>query len=572
MTFIDLPHGNYEPGSGSDPRVEIHFGTRADTFQRYAGASGFDEVSYEITGHLEESGSPLAPVYTYTAGDGTQAIFRPMGNECGGPGYCAYVSQIIFPDGTSVDFAYDEPTSGSNDTRLRRVSSSRGYVLLLEYGSGAIQSRITKACLLNLAYHSLPVDYVCPSDAEVSASYQYSYFQPPSGFNGYAGAGYRLASYTDPLGKVWSYGYQASGTNILNAYTRPGESSPWLVNTVFAAQNAQGNAFEIVSHQAMETGETYQYYWNEKPPGDALHPPAPEYVGGRYIDADGAIVQVNYGFPPMPGSLNPTRVSGASAYPSVNYGTVTYQVTPGPETITDQLGRTVTNDYCDPNAAVNLPSFEHNRCLVTMKQSTTLPDGQQQKFEYQGWQTKNLTKTTSVSRPGAGDADIIRQASYSDCLNLVTCAKPISITDAKGGVTNYVYDQTHGGVLKKTMPADASGVRPETRYSYSQHYPWLKSSGGGYSQATSPVWLLDTEESCRTSSTDANGNCAAGASDKVVTSYQYEQGSPSKGSNLLLLGKAVTADGLTLRSCYSYDAMGRKISETAPNANLAICP
>ena len=28
----------------------------------------------------------------------------------------------------------------------------------------------------------------------------------------------------------------------------------------------------------------------------------------------------------------------------------------------------------------------------------------------------------------------------------------------------------------------------------------------------------------------------------------------------------------TLRTCYAYDALGRRISETQPNANLASCP
>jgi hypothetical protein len=40
---------------------------------------------------------------------------------------------------------------------------------------------------------------------------------------------------------------------------------------------------------------------------------------------------------------------------------------------------------------------------------------------------------------------------------------------------------------------------------------------------------------------------------------------------LLLIGKSVTADGQTLRTCYSYDRVGKKISETAPRAGLAVC-
>ncbi|NCP12216.1 MAG: hypothetical protein GW859_09770, partial [Sphingomonadales bacterium] len=58
--------------------------------------------------------------------------------------------------------------------------------------------------------------------------------------------------------------------------------------------------------------------------------------------------------------------------------------------------------------------------------------------------------------------------------------------------------------------------------------------------------------------------------DEVVTDYDY--GPNSGPNNLWLRGVAVTADGTTLRTCYGYDANGRKISETQPNANLGSCP
>ena len=41
---------------------------------------------------------------------------------------------------------------------------------------------------------------------------------------------------------------------------------------------------------------------------------------------------------------------------------------------------------------------------------------------------------------------------------------------------------------------------------------------------------------------------------------------------LLVRGVAVTADGQTRRTCYGYDALGRRISETKPNAGLGACP
>ncbi|WP_204348946.1 hypothetical protein, partial [Klebsiella pneumoniae] len=59
---------------------------------------------------------------------------------------CAYASQIVEPDGTVLKFEYDQlPGGGVNTTRLRSVSSNRGYALLFEYSG----TSVSKACVLN---------------------------------------------------------------------------------------------------------------------------------------------------------------------------------------------------------------------------------------------------------------------------------------------------------------------------------------------------------------------------------------------------------------------------------------
>jgi YD repeat-containing protein len=55
----------------------------------------------------------------------------------------------------------------------------------------------------------------------------------------------------------------------------------------------------------------------------------------------------------------------------------------------------------------------------------------------------------------------------------------------------------------------------------------------------------------------------------VLTTYDY--GPDSGPNNLQLRGTVVTADGQSLRTCQSYDANGRKISETGAGANLSSC-
>jgi YD repeat-containing protein len=76
---------------------------------------------------------------------------------------------------------------------------------------------------------------------------------------------------------------------------------------------------------------------------------------------------------------------------------------------------------------------------------------------------------------------------------------------------------------------------------------------------------------CRSGNPSGAG-CALGAGDEVVTDYDY--GPDAAANNLLLRGQSVTADGTTLRTCFAYDGLGRKISETSPNgtAGLAACP
>jgi hypothetical protein len=173
-------------------------------------------------------------------------------------------------------------------------------------------------------------------------------------------------------------------------------------------------------------------------------------------------------------------------------------------------------------------------------------------------------------KAGGGASVISTSAVYPTvCANRKVCNKPESVTDARGNATTYTYDPTHGGVLTMTGPA-VGGVRPATRYYYTQREAWLR-SGTGYAKTGEPIWLKSEERSCRTSTLDlAAGTCSAGAGDLVRTLYDY--GPDSGPNNLWLRGMAVIADGQTLRTCYQYDEIGRRISETKPLGTGATCP
>lgn len=183
-----------------------------------------------------------------------------------------------------------------------------------------------------------------------------------------------------------------------------------------------------------------------------------------------------------------------------------------------------------------------------------------------GFNSRNNRTSQSVGGKNGGVLSI--GATYDGvCANLITCNRPKTTTDANGNATVYDYDPVHGGIRTRTGPA-VGGISPQTRYEYVQRYARLKNASGGHDPAATPIWVLAREKFCRTTQGSASG-CTGGAVDEVVTDYDY--GPDSGPNNLLVRGIAVTADGQTRRTCFAYDPMGRKISETKPRAGLASC-
>jgi hypothetical protein len=200
----------------------------------------------------------------------------------------------------------------------------------------------------------------------------------------------------------------------------------------------------------------------------------------------------------------------------------------------------------------------------------TASDSEGRTFVFEHDDRSNTTKKSQTSATGA--PSLVLQADYDVvCASRAKCNKPNWIKDAKGYQTDYEYDPIHGGILKETSPPDVLGVRPQKRYSYVQRYAWLKNSTGGYSPAASPIWKLDKISYCqRGNPASAGVGCALGSTDEVVTSHEY--GPDAGPNNLLLRGMVVSAGGQSLRTCYAYDVLGNKISETTPNAGLTSCP
>lgn len=197
-----------------------------------------------------------------------------------------------------------------------------------------------------------------------------------------------------------------------------------------------------------------------------------------------------------------------------------------PTSVVDELGETTSYAY-DANARpIEL----------------TQPEGNKITFGYDA--RGNVTTTTRKAKPGSGLADTITSASFSaSCSNSLTCNQPIWTRDAKGNQTDYSYDAAHGGLLTVTEPADADGIRPQTRYSYTQ---------------TSGVYLLTGISNCATTSS------CVGTADETKTTIAY---------NSNLLPSSVTnASGngsVSAITAATYDAVGNIRTVDGPLSGAA---
>lgn len=156
------------------------------------------------------------------------------------------------------------------------------------------------------------------------------------------------------------------------------------------------------------------------------------------------------------------------------------------------------------------------------------PEGDRAIFAYDA--RGNVTSVTRKAKPGSLLADIITTAGYSSsCINQLTCNEPDWTKDARGKQTDYTYDATHGGVLTVTAPADANGVRPQTRYGYTL-------TGGGY--------RLTSVSTCQSSAS------CIGTSDEVRTTISHDVNflpssvTTGAGDGSLLTTTTVTNDAI----------------------------
>jgi hypothetical protein len=278
----------------------------------------------------------------------------------------------------------------------------------------------------------------------------------------------------------------------------------------------------------------------------------------RIVSPDGAAVSITYNDGKV---ASVTNASGTWTYTYTtpgDYGTTTVTNPLGEQTyVKYHRDRGYVTESRDPLYRWTYYTYDAGYRPTRI----TYPEGNYVDFTHDA--RGNITTRVTSPRPAVGGSPLVERAGYdATCADVVICNKPRWIDDARLNRTDFDYAPStptglapYGGSqtwpirlgtgkpTRVTSPA-VGGVRPEVRTTYATGMP-----------ASSSACV--TQASC------------AGTADEVVTTFDW---GGTETNSRYLFGKAVTANGQTLRTCYGYDNQGRVISETPPRAGLASCP
>lgn len=200
----------------------------------------------------------------------------------------------------------------------------------------------------------------------------------------------------------------------------------------------------------------------------------------------------------------------------------------------------------------------------------TAPEGN--KIVYTRDNRGRVTEVRRKSKTSGTPADIVTSATYpaltsgvylyDQCDNTVTCDKPLTTTDARGKVTNYSYDSTHGGVTQVLLPPDDSAIRPRTDFTYTTEYAKVKNSSGTLVQLTDGLVRPETMTRCRTAAT------CSGTANELVVELAYDNTQAENLQPVSITREAGNAT-LTQTTAFTYDHLGNTLTVDGPLAGTA---
>jgi len=452
--------------------------------------------------------------YTYTDKTGAVYSFDPAISAGGASGLSQRVSSIAFPDGRVQTFTY---FSYGGNSHLKMVSDSSGYAIVFDYymdGDAKHDGYVSAACGFDLARDYVTSASTCTS-AALKVGYDYT-----------AGA---LTSSTDVTGQVTTY--TGVGPGMMGCLKPPGYAVCKLQSGGGGILLADGSSWSVITDAVINMND-------------------PEASG-----ANGSSSML-------------TDAAGKISWWTFSKGS--------PTSVSDANGNVTTYRFL--GAVLEEPWFDQTVTDGTMLMEATFPEGNKYLAEYLG-PYNSVSKRIARAKPGSGIADQVETFGYSCPGATLTgaCTKPTSTVDAKGNQTDFTY-ASWGGMLTEMQPSPIppsawtgstpaiDKARPLKVNTYVQKYAYIKNAGGSLAAAAAPVWLPATETLCQTVSGSSTPVCDTGAPITVTT---YEYGANGTADNLLLRGKVVTSGGVSLRTCYGYDAWGNKIWETSPRGTTS---
>jgi RHS repeat-associated protein len=503
-SFRDSSSGNVTV-SGST--TTVNFGTQTESFT----LSASNYISDQKTGStLTLSGIPSGGAYTYTLGDGTIILFGYVADYSMYGQYGPSIKSVTLPTGEKLTYNYSvisvcvSRCNGSDPeialaARLQSITTTNGYQLKYNFQTNTVPTRSNQTRSWMTISSVTALNMSVDYCDPIADSCSFSQAWPTLAMSG-------VVSFADALGQVTTYTYTAGN---LTGIKRPGAASD--TTTI----SYSGGLVSSVLNEGVTTNYTY-----------ADNTPA---AGIRTVTVSDSVA-----------------------------GDRVLKV--------DMANNQVTEDKNELGKATSFEYYTANRLL----KKVTLPESNYVEYEYDA--RGNQTKATTVAKSGSGLANIVTQASYpasdgtqtwrcASGIPVVKCNKPITTTDAKGNVTDYEYDNTHGGVTKVTLPAPTiGGIRPETRYGYvASYYAQYKNSGGTLVNFATPVTRLTRVGACQTTASCTN------ALDETKTDVTYST------ANVLPTSVASGAGNgsLTATTTIAYDNVGNQQTVNGPLSGTA---
>jgi len=430
--------------------------------------------------------------YTYTRRDGAVATYGGI------PGLNGWANTAIiavtYASGLSKTYTYVTQSvylgsSGGQPlyayfSRVQGITTNNGYELKYIYSTDTLASTAGLPQWMSVASVTAINNTVAYCDPAATSCPGLTGW--PVASYGYTGS--LMTSFTDPLNRTTTYGYDSS--NRLSGITTPAGATTTITY----------NASSQVASVTRGSG-TWTYGYSTS------------------------------------GSIETTTITD----PNTNVRTVAMNSSTNVITDTNALSQTTTYQY------------DANLRLTQAK----LPEGDYVQYTLDG--SGNPTTTTLSPKPGSGLTSFNTTATFPTTCTPTTCNQPTATVDGDGKETDYTYD-TYGSLLTVTAPAGASGVRPQTRYTYVATKAYYYTAAGVMGYSPSPIDILTATSSCQ-----AGASCS-GTADEVKSTITYPTGTTP--SNLLPSSATGQAgDGsVSATSAQTYDSIGNALTITAPAA------